>query len=94
MKAADPLPRLPYVLLAAMTVVSFGGPFVIVGVIWGGDSARLASRPAHRMGDHRFGAGVVSGPVRRLRQHPPLVPAETKMIRSRSCPERDDDVER
>ena len=39
MKAADPLPRLPYVLLAAMTVVSFGGPFVIVGVIWGGDSA-------------------------------------------------------
>jgi len=36
MKAADPLPRLPYVLLAAMTVVSFGGPFVIVGVIWGG----------------------------------------------------------
>ena len=39
MKAADPLPRLPYVLLAAMTVVSFGGPFVIVGVIWGGDRA-------------------------------------------------------
>ena len=40
MKAADPLPRLPYVLLAAMTVVSFGGPFVIVGVVRGGDSAR------------------------------------------------------
>ncbi len=39
MKAADPLPRLPYVLLAAMTVVSFGGPFVIVAVICGGDSA-------------------------------------------------------
>ena len=39
MKPAAPLPRLPYVLLAAMTVVSFGGPFVIVGVIWGGDSA-------------------------------------------------------
>ncbi len=40
MKAADPLPRLPYVLLVAMTVVSFGGPFVIVGVIRGGESAR------------------------------------------------------
>jgi len=40
MKAAEPLPRLPYVLLAAMTVVSFGGPFVIVGVVRGGDSAR------------------------------------------------------
>jgi hypothetical protein len=40
MKAANPLPRLPYVLLAAMTLVSFGGPFVIVGVVRGGDSAR------------------------------------------------------
>ena len=40
MKAADPLPRLPYVLLAAMTVVSFGGPFVIVGVMRGGERAR------------------------------------------------------
>ena len=39
MKAADPLPRLPYVLLVAMTVVSFGGPFVIVAVIRGGVSA-------------------------------------------------------
>ena len=40
MKAAAPLPRLPYVLLAAMTVVSFGGPFVIVAVIRGGESPR------------------------------------------------------
>ncbi len=40
MKAADALPRLPYILLAAMTAVSFGGPFVIVGVVRGGDSAR------------------------------------------------------
>jgi hypothetical protein len=39
MKAADPLPRLPYILLAAMTVVSFGGPFVIVAVVRGGESA-------------------------------------------------------
>jgi hypothetical protein len=41
MKATDPLPRLPrlpYVLLAAMTAVSFGGPFVIVGAVWGGNS--------------------------------------------------------
>ncbi len=81
MKAADPLPRLPYVLLAAMTVVSFGGPFVIVGVVRGGDSAALAPRPADRMADHRPGAGVVSGPVRRLRQHPCLVSADSKMIR-------------
>jgi len=40
MKAANSLPRLPFVLLVAMTVVSFGGPFVIVGVVRGGDSAR------------------------------------------------------
>jgi hypothetical protein len=40
MKAGGPLPRLPFVLLAAMTVVSFGGPLVIVAVVRGGDSAR------------------------------------------------------
>jgi hypothetical protein len=40
MKPAQPLPRLPYVLLAAMSLVSFGGPFVILGVIWGGESSR------------------------------------------------------
>jgi hypothetical protein len=40
MKAADPLPRLPYVLLAAMTVVSFGGPFLILAVVKGGESER------------------------------------------------------
>jgi hypothetical protein len=34
------LPRLPYVLLGAMTLVSFGGPFVILGAIWGGQSAK------------------------------------------------------
>ncbi len=39
MKSADPLPRLPYFLLAALTVVSFGGPFVIVAVVRGGASA-------------------------------------------------------
>jgi hypothetical protein len=40
MKPARPLPRLPYVLLIAMSVVSFGGPFLIVGVLWGGKSSR------------------------------------------------------
>ena len=40
MRSADPLPRLPYVLLAALSVVCFGGPFLIVGVIWGGQSSR------------------------------------------------------
>jgi hypothetical protein len=34
------LPRLPYVLLGAMTVASFVGPFVILGAIWGGPSAK------------------------------------------------------
>ena len=41
MKPARPLPRLPYVLLLAMSVVSFGGPFLIVGVLRGGESSRL-----------------------------------------------------
>jgi uncharacterized membrane protein YedE/YeeE len=40
MKPASRLPRFPYVLLAAMTLVSFGGPFVIGGILWGGDSSR------------------------------------------------------
>jgi hypothetical protein len=34
------VPRLPYVLLGAMTIASFGGPFVIVGVLWGDGSAK------------------------------------------------------
>jgi hypothetical protein len=40
MSTKDPLPRLPYVLLGAMTLVSFVGPFVILGTIWGGSSAK------------------------------------------------------
>jgi hypothetical protein len=40
MSTKDPLPRLPYVLLGAMTLVSFVGPFVILGTIWGGRSAK------------------------------------------------------
>jgi len=40
MRSAEPLPRLPYVLLAALSVVCFGGPFLIVGVIGGGQSSR------------------------------------------------------
>jgi hypothetical protein len=35
-----PLPRLPYVLLAAMTIVSFGGPFLIFAAVRGGPSSR------------------------------------------------------
>ena len=38
-KSAAPLPRTPYVLLIALSVVSFGGPFAMVGVIRGGPSA-------------------------------------------------------
>jgi hypothetical protein len=40
MSATEPLPRLPYILLAAMTLASFGGPFVILLVLRGGKSAR------------------------------------------------------
>ena len=40
MSTKERLPRLPYVLLGAMTLVSFGGPFVILGAIWGGRSAK------------------------------------------------------
>jgi hypothetical protein len=32
--------RIPYVLLAAMTLLSFGGPFLIAAVLWGGESSR------------------------------------------------------
>ena len=38
-KNAAPLPRTPYILLIALSVVCFGGPFVMVGVIRGGQSA-------------------------------------------------------
>ena len=38
-KSAAPRPRPPYILLIALSVLSFGGPFVMVGVIRGGQSA-------------------------------------------------------
>jgi hypothetical protein len=34
------VPRLPYVLLGAMTLASFGGPLLILVVVRGGKSAR------------------------------------------------------
>jgi hypothetical protein len=40
MTPSRPLPRLPYVLLLALSAVCFGGPFAMVGVIRGGESAR------------------------------------------------------
>jgi hypothetical protein len=40
MSTTERLPRLPYVLLGAMTLVSFVGPFVVLGAIWGGRSAK------------------------------------------------------
>jgi hypothetical protein len=36
MSARDPLPWLPYHLLIAMSIVSFGGPFIMFGVIRAG----------------------------------------------------------
>ncbi len=38
------LPTLPYVLLGAMSVASFGGPFLIVAVLSGGASDRAFRR--------------------------------------------------
>lgn len=38
MSASAPLPRLPYILLIALSIVSFGGPFVMVGMIRAGGS--------------------------------------------------------
>jgi hypothetical protein len=40
MSTPDPLPRLPYVLLGAMTLVSFVGPFVVLGALQGGSSGK------------------------------------------------------
>lgn len=39
MSSNQRLPALPYVLLGAMTLISFGGPFVILLVVRGGASA-------------------------------------------------------
>ena len=47
MSGKEPLPRLPYVLLGAMTVVSFGGPFLILFVVRGGNSARWPGYHCH-----------------------------------------------
>ncbi len=39
MRSYPRLPALPYLLLGAMTLVTFGGPFVILLVVRGGASA-------------------------------------------------------
>jgi len=39
MRSRERLPALPYVLLGAMTLISFGGPFVILIIVRGGASA-------------------------------------------------------
>jgi hypothetical protein len=41
MSAAQGITRLPYVLLGAMTFVTFAGPFVILAVVRGGRSSSL-----------------------------------------------------
>jgi len=41
MKPVPPVPRLPYVLLAGLTVVAFAGPLAMLLVIRGGPSAGL-----------------------------------------------------
>jgi hypothetical protein len=39
MRSYQRLPTLPYVLLGALTLISFGGPFVILIIVRGGASA-------------------------------------------------------
>jgi hypothetical protein len=39
MSSRSRLPHLPYVVLGAMTVASFGGPFLMFAVVRGGNSA-------------------------------------------------------
>jgi hypothetical protein len=39
MRSYQRLPTVPYMLLGAMTLVSFGGPFVILVIVRGGASA-------------------------------------------------------
>ncbi len=39
MRSNERLPALPYVLLGAMTLISFGGPLVILLIVRGGPSA-------------------------------------------------------
>ncbi len=94
MKASDPLPRLPYLLLGALTAVAFGGPFAIVAVVWGGPSARW---PPDRLIEWAVLALVfvlfvilfVACVSIRLWYHP----ASARCITPASSP-RDDDVKR
>ena len=61
------LPRLPYVLLGAMTFVSFGGPFVILVGRPRRAERQLAPRSACRMGHDRRGLRPGHRALRRLR---------------------------
>jgi hypothetical protein len=40
MKRVPPVPRLPYLLLGGLTLVSFGGPFAMLVIVRGGPSPR------------------------------------------------------
>ena len=60
------LPALPYVLLGAMTLVSFGGPVAMLVVIRGGSSARMAPRPCDRMAHDRRDLRPVHHDIHRL----------------------------
>jgi hypothetical protein len=40
MSRRPPVPRLPYLLLGGLTLVSFGGPFAMLVAVRGGSSAR------------------------------------------------------
>ena len=53
--ASNRFPGCPMCSWAAMTLVSFGGPFVILVVVRGGSSAQVAARPACRVGGDRTG---------------------------------------
>jgi hypothetical protein len=40
MSRVPPVPRMPYLLLGGLTLVSFGGPFAMLVIVRGGPSAR------------------------------------------------------
>ena len=66
-RRSSPCRACPTSCSGAMTLASFGGPFVILLVVRGGESARLAAGPAGRVGRHRPGLRPGDRAFRRLR---------------------------
>ncbi len=73
MKRRPRLSHWPYALLVAMTLVSFGGPFLVLVVVWRRRKPVLAARPTRRMVHHRAGAGTVRRVLHCLSHQRPVV---------------------